>query len=189
MTHQSDKLHDPTVYVEAGLFVMEYVLILVAQLRILGLYTILPSGLAHNRPDQRTPRHTFRITMYQINECFCQHNVHFNTLSHLLCYDNNLVLAQHAITTITHATPVRTRHRLSYIISAWLAHTTVYYQTRHTNTTISPTYQRVILFQKIDSQYHVVLQPIEYIQLRWYCNLAVSSLRHKCQIQQTYIIS
>ena len=49
---------------------MEYILILIAQLRILGLYTILPSGLTHNRPDQRTPHHTLRITTYQINETF-----------------------------------------------------------------------------------------------------------------------
>ena len=40
-------------------FIAEYILILVAQLRILGLYTILPSSLTHNRPKQRTPRHTF----------------------------------------------------------------------------------------------------------------------------------
>ena len=86
-------------------FAMEYILILVAQLRILGLYTILPSGLTHNRPDQRTPHHTLRITTYQINECFCRHNVHFNTFSHLLGYDNDLLLAQHAI---THAAVVRT---------------------------------------------------------------------------------
>ena len=99
-------------------FVMEYVLILIAQLRILGLYTILPSGLTHNRPDQHTPRHTLRITTCQINKHFCRHNVHFNTFSNLLCYDNNLVLTQHAITTFTHATAVRTRHCLSYIISA-----------------------------------------------------------------------
>ena len=89
-------------------FIMEYILILVAQLRILGLYTILPSGLTHNRPDQRTPHHTLRITMYQIYERFCQHNIYFNTFSHLLSYNNNLLLAQHAITTFTHATVVRT---------------------------------------------------------------------------------
>ena len=107
-------------------FVTEYILILVAQLRILGLYTILPSGLTHNRPDQRTPRHTLRITTYQIYKCFCQHNVHFNTFSHLLSYDNDLLLAQHAITTFTHATVVRTRHRLLLHHFRLIAHTTVH---------------------------------------------------------------
>ena len=99
-------------------FILEYILKLVAQLRILGLYTILPSGLTHNRPDQSTPRQTLRITMYQIYECFCQCNVHFNAFSHLLSDDNNLLLTQHAITTFTHATAVKTRHRLCYIIFA-----------------------------------------------------------------------
>ena len=168
---------------------MEYILILVTPLRILGLKTILPSGLIHNRPSQHAPRHTLRITTYQINEHFCRHNVHFYTFSHLLSYDNDLLLAQHTITTFTHATAVRTRHRLCYIIFAWLAHTIICGQTRHTNTTINPTYRRVIPFQKIHSQYHVALQPIKYIQLRRYCNLAVSTLCLKRQIQWTYSIT
>ena len=168
---------------------MKYILILFAQLRILGLYTILPSSLTHNRPDQRTPRHTLRMTTYHINERFCQHNVYFNAFSHLLCYDNDLVLTQHAITTFTHATAVRTRQRLCYIISAWLAYTTIYCQTRHTNMTINPTNRRVTPFQKVHAQYHVALQSIKYIQLQQYCHLAVSPLRRKCQIQQLYIIT
>ena len=61
---------------------------------------------------------------------------------------------------------VRTRHRLCYIISAWLTHTTVCSQTRHTNITINPINWWVIPFQKIHSQYHVTLQPIKYIQLQ-----------------------
>ena len=56
-------------------FVMEYILILVAQLHILGLNTVLPSGLTHNRPNQSTPSQTLWITMYQIYERFCQHHV------------------------------------------------------------------------------------------------------------------
>ena len=56
--------------------------------------------------------------MYQINERFCQHNIHFNTFSHLLSYDNNLLLAHHAIATVTHATAVKTQYRLCYNIPA-----------------------------------------------------------------------
>ena len=36
-------------------FLMEYILILVAQLCILGCNAILPSGLPYNRPNQSTP--------------------------------------------------------------------------------------------------------------------------------------
>ena len=168
---------------------MEYVLKLIAQLRILGLNTILPSGLTHNRPDQSTPCQTLRITMYKTYECFCQNNIHFDTFSHLRCYHNYLVLAQHAIITFTHARVVRTHHRLSYIISTWLTYTTICCQTRHTNMTINPTNWWVIPFQEIHSQYHVALQSIQYIQLRWYCNLAVSPLSCKGQIQWTYILT
>ena len=49
---------------------MEYVLILVTQLCILGFNTILPRGLTHNRPNQSTPHQTLWITTYQIYECF-----------------------------------------------------------------------------------------------------------------------
>ena len=126
---------------------MEYILILVAQLHILGVNTILPSSLTHNRPNQCTPRQTFWITTYQIYKGFCRHNVHFHALSHLICYHNNLVLTQYAITTLTHATAVRTHHHLCYIIYAWFTHTTVCCQTRHTNTTINPTYRWVTPFQ------------------------------------------
>ena len=89
-------------------FIIEYILILIAQLRILGLNTILPSGLTYNRSNQITPRQTFRITTYQTNKRFCQHNVHLYAFSHLLSCNNNLLLAQHAITTFTHGMAVRT---------------------------------------------------------------------------------
>ena len=97
-------------------------MIIVAQLGILGFNTILPSGLTYNRPNQCTPHNTFRITTYQIYKCSCQHNVHFNALSHLQVNNGYLVFTQHAVTTLTHAQVIRTRQQLSYISCAWLTH-------------------------------------------------------------------
>ena len=166
---------------------MEYILILVTQLCILGLNTILPSDLTHNRLNQSTPRQTLRITMYQIYKWFCQHNVHFNTLSHLQCNDDYLVPTQHAIITLTYVQVVRTHYHLSYIISACLTDSTICCQTRHTNTTIKPTKWWTVPFQKIHPQYHIALQTIKYIQFWLYCHLAVSPLCRKHQIQCTII--
>ena len=90
---------------------MENILILIAQLCILGSNTILPSSLANNKLNQHAPRYTHWITLNNIYKHFCKYYIQFDTLSHLQCEYHRLVIIQYAITTLTYAIVAKTHHR------------------------------------------------------------------------------
>ena len=102
---------------------LEDILVFVAELSILRFDHSISSCLVHHRPKQRTPRHSFRITMNQIYKCTCRNNISFDTISHLLRWNHHLVSTCYAITTLTNISTTPTTGSATNTISAWFAHT------------------------------------------------------------------
>ena len=115
---------------------LEDILVFIAELCILRFNHSISSYLVHYRPNQCTPRYSFRITMNQINKRTCENNVNLYTISHLLCRNHNLVGTGYAITTLTNIITRWTTVSAANTISAWFAHNTFFTQTRHSRESI-----------------------------------------------------
>ena len=151
---------------------LEDILVFVAELSILRFDHSISSCLVHHRPNQRTPRYSFRITTNQIYKRMCRHYVNLDTISHLLRWNHYLVSACYAITTLTNISTTRTSRSATNTISAWFAHTIFFAQTRHSDTRINPANLWIIPPEEIHSQYHVSLQTFQHVQHGLHCYLA-----------------
>ena len=102
---------------------LEDILVFVAELSILRFDHSVSSCLVYHRPNQRTPRYSFRITTNRIYKCMCRNHVNFDTISHLFRWNHHLVSTCYAITTLTNISTTRTSRSATNTISAWFTHT------------------------------------------------------------------
>ena len=138
-------------------------LVFVAEMCILRFDHSISSYLVHHRPNQQTPRYSFRITTNQVYKCTCRNNVNLYTISHLLCGNHNLVSTGYTIAKLSNISTMQTTLSATNTISAWFAHTIFLAQTWHSNTRINPTYLWVIPPKKIHSQNHIIPQTVQHV--------------------------
>ena len=169
---------------------LEDILVFVAELSILRFDHSISGCLVHHRPNQCTPCYSFKITTNQIHKCTCRNNVNFDTISHLLHWNHNLISTCYTITTLTQISTTRTTGSAANTISTCFSYTIFFAQTRHSNMRINPAYLWIIPPEKIHSQYQVSLQTIQHVQHSLCCYLAQTvTLRCENQTNFQHVIS